>query len=384
MKQLIEFILNLLWTFGIKQPKTPAPAPIEPIIDEPDIDQDPEAECQDGCITDAEPVITNPIDTTKQIRTIPAAQKQNIRFVTAAGHDLHTPGKRSPEYTPGKRFYEYDSNYSFNVNVDAKAKSKGLRCYNLTPFTDRKTLSLIDRVTDFNTLMDKSASVPTLGIEIHSNAGPARSPENWINHKIQGIETWHYYDSPIGQWAAEIFQKHLISATGAKNRGIKSRKEKQFYWLRKTKAPCVLLEINFFNNYDDLVELKNPEYRNLVETAIVNAMLEINEFGFPEQPMSFAATTTPKKSLIGKDIKAVDELTGQIIEGLVTNQKGTQLTVLTKKGTPEIIDTINFVLTIAPTILMLIQQIGDMFKSWFGNPEKKAARQERRAARKLN
>ena len=382
MKQIIKQLLNWLWTFSQAQPQPQPPTDPhhEPIIDEPDIDHAPEQSCQDGCITDNIQPITKPVEERVE-EIIHNTNQQNVRFVTAAGHNHQTDGKRSPEKEDGTRFMEWDSNFQFNNNITKTGQQRGLRLYNLTPFNHLRNYSLRERVRDFNKLIDKTQTVPTLGIEIHSNAGPTHDPDNWIDHRIKGIETWYYHQSPIGEWAARIFQKHLIAATGAKNRGIKSRPKEQFYWLRKTKSPCVLLEINFFNNFDDLQTLESIAYRNKVEKAIIAAMLEINEKGFPAPQLSYAAAA-PKKSLIGKDIRA-ESNTGEIIQGVVIEESETQIIIIDKAGEPQIIETINYIIKIAPTLIMLLQTFTDLIKSWFGNAEKKAARQARRAARKL-
>jgi len=52
-------------------------------------------------------------------------------------------------------------------------------------------------------------------------------------------------------------------------------KESNFYVLRKTNMPAVLLEMWFFDNYNDALKMNNPEMRLKVATAIVDAFEEI-------------------------------------------------------------------------------------------------------------
>ena len=54
-------------------------------------------------------------------------------------------------------------------------------------------------------------------------------------------------------------------------------KESNFYVLRKTKMPAVLLEMWFFDQYDDALKMSNPEQRVKVAKAIVDAFQEIED-----------------------------------------------------------------------------------------------------------
>jgi len=80
---------------------------------------------------------------------------------------------------------------------------------------------------------------------------------------VKGIETWYY----LAEKKAQIFQNNLIKYTKTKSRGIKKG---NFYVLRKTKMPAVLVEIGFLTNLTERNKLIKPDY----QWKIVNALQE--------------------------------------------------------------------------------------------------------------
>jgi len=84
-------------------------------------------------------------------------------------------------------------------------------------------------------------------ISIHCNA--ANSPT------AHGTETYHYPGSVKGRALAQAVQQELVSATGLADRGVK---EANFYALRMTAMPAILVELAF---------LSNPEEERLLATS---------------------------------------------------------------------------------------------------------------------
>lgn len=85
-----------------------------------------------------------------------------------------------------------------------------------------------------------------------------------------GAETFiHPKASPKARKLAEEIQKGLV-ACGFRNRGLKTA---DFYVLRKTKMPAVLIEIGFIDNSidNDLFDLKRREIIHQISKAIVLA-----------------------------------------------------------------------------------------------------------------
>ena len=70
-----------------------------------------------------------------------------------------------------------------------------------------------------------------------------------------GVETYHYASSSKGKQYATAIQDNLVKTVGWKNRGVKTG---NFYVLKNTKAPAVLIELGFCDSKADM-DLWNTE-----------------------------------------------------------------------------------------------------------------------------
>lgn len=102
-----------------------------------------------------------------------------------------------------------------------------------------------------------------LFISIHHNSASRTG--------VKGME-FYYYSSEDSKKFARLSEKHLLSATGASNRGVKNAK---FVVIRKTHMPAVLLELGFMTNLSEAQQLADPNYQKTMSDALVNA---INEY----------------------------------------------------------------------------------------------------------
>lgn len=94
-------------------------------------------------------------------------------------------------------------------------------------------------------------------ISVHCNA--------FVAPTASGTETHHYYGSAKGKQLAESVQTELVSALGLTNRGVK---ESDFYVLRATAMPAVLIELAFLSNPDEEKLLNSPDFQNKCANAI--------------------------------------------------------------------------------------------------------------------
>ncbi|MFT7452441.1 MAG: N-acetylmuramoyl-L-alanine amidase, partial [Patescibacteria group bacterium] len=189
-------------------------------------------------------------------------------------HVKKTAGKRSPKFTYGTQLLEYKFNRDVVERMVRLLKQKGVKHYVVVPEVDVNNL-LEERVRRAN---DKKSALPRLFVSVHSNAAPAPLGK-WCDPKISGIETWYYHNNSRGRKVAAIFQKHLVAATGWKNRHIKSRPTNQFYVLRNTKMTAVLTENGFYNNKAQCLELLKSETKDKIAAAHVDAIMEIEKKG---------------------------------------------------------------------------------------------------------
>lgn len=229
---------------------------IDPILEPPTID------------LPGEIVITEPTENPK----VPVHRPRYL-WCLDNGHGKKTAGKRSPKFND-QQFFEYEFNRDVVKRMMAKMDEIGIEYFNVVPEVDVDNI-LEERVKRANV---KSSSLPKLYLSIHSNAAPAAHGK-WSAPHISGIETWYYHNNNRGKKMAAVFQKHLIEATGWKNRHIKSRPTKQFYVLKKTNMTAILTENGFYNNEAQCKELMKDTTRQKIAEAHIAAIMEIETQG---------------------------------------------------------------------------------------------------------
>lgn len=139
--------------------------------------------------------------------------------------------------------------------VGAMLESKGYEV--VYTRTKDKYLTLAERCTISNS---KGADA---FISIHLNSA--------INKAAEGVETWRYQNVGATTKAlADNIQEELITATGAKPRGVKTTTT--LYVLKHTIAPAVLVECGFISNHEESELLFDDDYQNKIANAIVTGI----------------------------------------------------------------------------------------------------------------
>ncbi|MBU2701953.1 N-acetylmuramoyl-L-alanine amidase [Sporomusaceae bacterium BoRhaA] len=100
-----------------------------------------------------------------------------------------------------------------------------------------------------------------LFISLHSN-------ENSDN-SIQGAMT--FYNSAQSSPVALIVQNALISATGANDKGTS---QANFYVIRSTSMPSILVEMGFVSNGQEAVKLNSSDYQNKIALGIRKGIVQ--------------------------------------------------------------------------------------------------------------
>lgn len=185
--------------------------------------------------TNSEPA--NPIDSGNKV------------VVIDAGHGGGQPGAVS---VTGK--YEKDFNLQMAQKIEALLKKEENIEVVMTR-SDDSTMGLSDRSKIANNLSSD------IFVSIHGNSNPSSSPN--------GTETLYTRESSIE--LANIIHKHLIKATGLKDRTVKKQ---NLSVTRETKMPAVLLEIGFLSNKGDEAKMFDEDFQNRVAQAIVNGIKE--------------------------------------------------------------------------------------------------------------
>lgn len=124
-----------------------------------------------------------------------------------------------------------------------------------------------------------------LFISIHINS--ARDPS------ANGIETL-CYDEFQSKNLAKYIQRTLISATGARDRGVKVTN--MLYVLTNTKMPAVLIEAGFISNQEDLYSLVDNYYQDKIAGAITLGICD------------YLQIPTKNRVILDKRYKTIDEI----------------------------------------------------------------------------
>jgi N-acetylmuramoyl-L-alanine amidase len=101
-------------------------------------------------------------------------------------------------------------------------------------------------------------------VSIHANAFDARRTD------VNGIETF-YYSGGSGQPLARAVQNSLVRELGARDRGVKTA---NFYVIRYTSMPAILVEAGFLTGSEDSAILASAAGRSRIANAIARGVLQ--------------------------------------------------------------------------------------------------------------
>lgn len=109
-----------------------------------------------------------------------------------------------------------------------------------------------------------------LFISIHCNSAADAS--------AHGVETYALAAGGEGEKLARLVQAQLVEATGLRNRGVKYA---NYYVLRKTNMPAILVELAFISNLAEEKDLSNPDFQDVCARAIAAGVKQY--FGIKEE-----------------------------------------------------------------------------------------------------
>ena len=174
------------------------------------------------------------------------------------GHGMTTPGKRTP-FFPNTQTFMHEN--EFNRVVAEYLRINLERCgFN----------TLMVASTDVDTPLDARVNLANNAhadffISIHANALTG------IWGTQQGAGTYHYPDSVNGLKAATVIHKYLLQGTFQKDRKVQSA---NFYVLRETDMPSVLVECAFMDNLREAELLMSNAFRHECADEIAKGICE--------------------------------------------------------------------------------------------------------------
>ena len=193
-------------------------------------------------------------------------------IVIDAGHNYSdTWQKMSPKKEDGTRFYEYQSNRRIARKLSMELDKLGIEyTYTIHP-DDRNDMSLQNRVGKANAVAYKEGKDNVLFISLHSDA--LGTAEKWYDANGYSIFT-SVGDTKSDKYAKvfEEGEKEKLEPGKKKGRGLY---EKNFYVLKHTICPAILLEQLFYSNEEDLEFLESDEGVKVLVDIIVEAIKRI-------------------------------------------------------------------------------------------------------------
>lgn len=102
----------------------------------------------------------------------------------------------------------------------------------------------------------------TLFVSIHANAINMSRPD------VNGVETYYYSN---GWGLARAIHNSILQYTGARDRRVR---QANFYVLRRTSMPAVLVEVGFVTGAEDASRLAEPAFRTQMAQAIAYGIIQ--------------------------------------------------------------------------------------------------------------
>lgn len=194
-------------------------------------------------------------------------------IVIDAGHNYSdTWQKMSPKKEDGTRFYEFESNRRIARKLSMELDKLGIEyTYTIHP-DDRNDMNLQNRVGKVNAVAYKEGKDNVLFISLHSDAlGMA---DKWYD--ANGYSIFTSVGVTKSDKYAKVFEEVAKEKLGPYKKKVRGLYEKNFYVLKHTICPAILLEQLFYTNKEDLEFLESDEGVNVLVDIIVESIQKIN------------------------------------------------------------------------------------------------------------
>lgn len=103
-------------------------------------------------------------------------------------------------------------------------------------------------------------------VSIHQNSFP--------NASIKGAQVFYHKSSDNGKLLADCIQKELVDFADKSNKRV-AKANTDYYILKNTNIPAVIVECGFLTNYNEEQALNTDEYRDKIAWSIYKG---INEY----------------------------------------------------------------------------------------------------------
>ena len=186
--------------------------------------------------------------------SMPVASKN---IVIDAGHGDWDPGKVAKDGT-----LEKDINLQISKYLQGYLEQSGgfvlTTRIDDTALSDKKREDLKERKNIAN-----NEEVDLL-VSIHQNSFPKEN--------VKGAQVFYYEGSEESKKLAEYVQNRLKEVDSSNDRVAKANKD--YYILKQTKMPAIIVECGFLSNTEEKKKKKNEEYQKKIAWAIYLGILD--------------------------------------------------------------------------------------------------------------
>ena len=205
-------------------------------------------------------------------------KRKNI-WLFDAGHggiingEYQTSGKRSPIWEDGTQYFEGVGNRQIVQKLIAKCEEHYI--YNFDVVESEFDISLSERVRRANRLHKSLGNC--IYVSVHSNGFSKESANGYSIYTSKGETKSDRIAEIFIDNMMEFFPDHKLRrdlSDGDKD------KEAQFYVLKSTHCPAILIENFFMTNYRECKLLMNEEFQNKIVDCHFKSILQIEENGY--------------------------------------------------------------------------------------------------------
>lgn len=182
------------------------------------------------------------------------AQKQVV--VIDAGHGGYDPGKIGVN-----KALEKDINLQISEKIKRYLEESGIEVV----MTREKDIMEETKLTDMQkrvSLINKTK--PVIAVSIHQNS--------YSDSSVTGAQVFYYKGSEVGKEAAILMQEELKKLNSENVREIKENNN--FYMLKKTKVPTIIVECGFLSNVQEAEMLVSEEYQEVLAETISGGIIK--------------------------------------------------------------------------------------------------------------
>ncbi|MFD1360055.1 N-acetylmuramoyl-L-alanine amidase family protein [Lentibacillus salinarum] len=126
--------------------------------------------------------------------------------------------------------------------------------------------------TDDSFISQESRYRPKYANKLNADVYVSIHGNTFSNPSVSGTETFYYHNN--SRQFARILQKHVVEATGFRDRGIK---KKDLFVVRDTNMPAALIEVGYLTNPENESVMRTDDFQSRVAASIVEGIKAYKE-----------------------------------------------------------------------------------------------------------